>query len=89
MERIAGYFDKRCRRQSLNTAIFLVSAFSWCLAISFWMIVKYSSNGDRGGLYLGIAFAVVSLLNVLIGFYSIQAVVRRLVAEVQDSAPEV
>ncbi|MGA7832452.1 MAG: hypothetical protein WCA21_15950 [Terracidiphilus sp.] len=39
--------------------------------------------------HLGIAFAVVSLLNVLIGFYSIQAVVRRLVAEARDSASEV
>jgi hypothetical protein len=84
MERVRAYFDRRVRKQSLNAAIFLVSSFSWTAAISFWMIVKYSSNGDSGGLYLGIFLAAISLLNVLIGFQSVHAIVRRLVAEAKQ-----
>jgi hypothetical protein len=85
MDWVHAYFDRRCRKQSLNTPIVLVSSFSWTAAISFWMIQKYSSNGDNGGLYLGIFLAAISLVNVFIGFQSIHAVVRRLVVESRNT----
>ncbi len=84
MGRIRQYFDNKSTMLSLNAAIIHLSGFSFCLAISYWMIVKYSSNGDRGGFYLGITLAIMSLLNVLIGFFSIHAIVRRLVAEARN-----
>jgi len=86
MKSIAAYFDIRCRKQSLNKAIFLLFAFSWCLAISYWMIVKYSSNGDRGGFYLGIAFAIICTLGLFVSSQSIHAIVRRMVAEARKES---
>ena len=81
MERIRRYFDRRCKKQSLNSAIFQVALFSFSFCLGIWMIIKYSCSGDKGGLYIGIAFAVVCFLNTVIGILSIHAVVRRIVSK--------
>jgi hypothetical protein len=81
MERIHRYFDRRCQTKSLNIAILQFFTFSVCLVFSDWIITRSSSKGDAVELCVGITYAVLCLLGIFVGFQSIHAVARRLIAE--------
>jgi hypothetical protein len=81
MERIRRYYDRKCKRASLNTAIVMVGTGASVFSIGLCMVIKYSQSRDDFGKYLGITNAILGVLNTFNGYQMVHAVARRLRAE--------
>ena len=88
MGRISQHYQQ-ISKNTLNSAIWLIVAFTFLFSVGPFQIIKFFKDHDSFYLYAGICNMTMGALGIWIGYQTIRAVVRRLMAEARGSASEV
>jgi len=88
MGRVSRRYDRVCKKQTLNSPIWLIVSFTLLWSVGPFQIIKFFKDHDSFYLYAGICNMTMGTFGIWNGYQMLRAVVRRLVAEARNPASE-